>query len=121
VLDSNVVLKAGEGRDHEFRIESDLILSSDAGELVVHFAPYEHEPKPATHLNELAEIVNCRLSHACVYTDGVLRLVLEHEGGRMHVLTVEPDPRYEAWMYTHKNYILACRAGGRLPGWQPET
>jgi len=111
-LDSNVVVSVGDDRAHEFRIENDIVLSTDEGELVVRYNPYAHEATPPTHITELTTIVGRRVSSASAYTDGVL--VLDFEDGAVHALRVEPKERYEAWTYTHESFILSCPPGGRL-------
>jgi hypothetical protein len=112
VLDSNVVLKVGDDREHEFRIENDITVSTDNEDVVVHYDPYSHERTSPRHITELASIVGARLSHASAYNDGTLVLVVDHE--HVHSMTVEPKARYEAWTYTYGNYILSCPPGGRL-------
>jgi hypothetical protein len=112
VLDSNVVLKAGDDREHEFRIENDFTLSTGAGEITVHYDPYSAERRPPTHITELSAIVDCRLSHASAFTDGTLLLVVDH--GHIQAIRVKPKALYEAWTYTYGNYILSCPPGGRL-------
>jgi hypothetical protein len=109
-LDSNVVIFAGANRDHEFRIENDIRLSSSSSEVLVHFSPYDEPRGRPAHITELAALVTLRIAHARAYLSGVLELVFE-DGT---VATVEPKSRTEAWTYTHGTRVLACPPGGRL-------
>jgi len=112
VLDSAVVLKVGDNREHEFRIETDFRISLASEDLKVHFNPYGHDSAPPCHLSKLATIVGHSLDDASAFTDGVL--VLSFDDGPVRSLRVEPLDRYEAWTYTFGNYILSCPPGGRL-------
>jgi hypothetical protein len=111
-LDSNVVISAGEHREYRFRIEQDFILSIDGSDLGVHFDAYVNRPTAPRHMNELAALVRCRIGLATAGTNGVLRLTFEGEPVRS--ITVRPHALYEAWTYTHGNYILACPPGGEM-------
>ncbi len=109
-MDSNIVIFAGDHREHEIRIEADIEFDSPATPeaLVVRYDPYNRQAPIREHLTELASIVSRRVVHAYPYSSGVLKLELD-DGT---TLTVEPLDRYEAWMYTFGNYILACPPGG---------
>jgi len=111
-LDSNVVIFAGEGREYQFRIEQDFVLSIDEAELTVHFAAYKNPPNGPRHMDELAALVRRRISHATTGTDGALHL--SFEGRPARTITVPPHDRYEAWTYVHGNYILSCPPGGDM-------
>jgi hypothetical protein len=111
-LDSNVVIFAGDHREYQFRIEQDFILSVDGSDLRVRFDAYENRPSTPRHMNELAALVRCRIGLATAGTNGVLRLTFEGEHARS--ITVLPHDRYEAWTYTHGNYILPCPPGGEM-------
>jgi hypothetical protein len=79
VLDSNVVLKAGDDRDHEFRIENDFSLSTEDGDRIVHYDPYGSESGHASNLDELATIIGRRVHHATAYANGRARPELQRQ------------------------------------------
>ena len=109
-LDSDIVIHAGERREHEFRIENEIILENDARNyrLVVRYNPFDRSHPVREKLTELSAIIGTTVFHARAYMDGTLELVLS-DGS---VLTVMPEERFEAWTYTFGNYILASPPGG---------
>jgi hypothetical protein len=70
-------------------------------------------------MNELAVLVRSRIARASAGIDGSLSLTFEGEPARR--IIVPPLERYEAWMYTHGNYILACPPGGLMDPLPDET
>lgn len=112
ILDSNVVIKVGTNREHEFRIENDIRLSTNAGLLVVHYDPYRRQGHPPKNVTELAMVVGAHLGAAAAFVDGRLELRFSHSVIRE--LTVEPNEKYEAWTYTFGSYILNSPPGGDL-------
>jgi Family of unknown function (DUF6188) len=109
-LDSNVVIFLGPRREHEFRIENDILVdnASNGSNYVVKYDPYNRSDPVRQGLTELSSIVATRVVHAKAYVDGILEITL-NDGT---VLTVHPKEKYEAWTYTFGNYILACPPGG---------
>jgi hypothetical protein len=109
-LDSNIVIFVGEHRQHELRLENDIIVQdrySDCS-FIVRYDPYNRTKPVRENLTELAAIIDHRVEHARAYVSGVLELEIS---GRL-TIKVEPMDRYDAWMYTYGNYILACPPGG---------
>lgn len=109
-LDSNVVIYAGEHRQHEFRIENEFTVeNSDTGShFLVKYDPYNKGNPVRENLTELTTIIESKVLHARAYVNGVLELVLSSGA----VITVEPLDKYEAWTYAFENYILNCPPGG---------
>jgi hypothetical protein len=111
-LDSAVVLALGENREQEFRLENDISLVTPAGELVVHFGPYEAPRSEPTHITELASIVNHKVVSACAFDDGVLELSFDIPTVR--TLRVQPLSKFEAWTYWDGRSLMVCPPGGQL-------
>jgi hypothetical protein len=109
-LDSNVVIFVGQHREHEFRIENDIILTNyrNGPAIVVGYDPYSHGDPVREHLTELSSVVNTKLLHAKAFMEGILELNFDNGV----VLSVQPLGKYEAWTYTFGNYILSCPPGG---------
>jgi hypothetical protein len=112
-LDSNIVVYAGKKRDHEFRIENDVLLrfGGTNSVVVVRYDPYRHDGPIRENLTEVASILPRTIRHARAYMTGRLELVLT---GNL-VLSVDrfpPDRPFEPWTYTHGDFILSCPPGG---------
>lgn len=113
-LDSNVVIHVGANREHEFRIENEFTVTNkaEASHFWVRYDPYNASRPVRENLTELAAIVAARVTHARASASGVLELSLNDES----IIRVEPKDKYEAWMYTCGDYILACPPGGFAAG-----
>jgi Family of unknown function (DUF6188) len=114
VLDGSIVLLFGLTREHELRVgnESDVMLDGTDGAILVHYDPFAGETAVAQNVNQLCAVVLRTVTWAAAYVDGILELKFNNGVA----LRVEPHPRYEAWVYTYGNYILACPPGGDLRG-----
>jgi Family of unknown function (DUF6188) len=112
-LDSNVVILIGSRREHEFRIENDIVMENpgDGSSLWVSYDPYNRSDPTRQNLTALAGIIGRTVVRARAYIAGSLEIVLD-DGT---VLIVAPKETYEAWTYTFGNFILACPPGGFSP------
>jgi hypothetical protein len=108
VLDSNVVIMAGNHREHSFRIENAINVRESSQVYTVRYDPYNRQHPSILNITELASIVSKQLIHARAFMSGTLELSFSNNT----VITVQPLDHYEAWMYTYGNFILACPPGG---------
>src|SRR5260221_983634 len=77
--DTNVVIFAGQDREHDFRIETDVRLTNtETGDSIL----VRYKPATSAHslqgITELAEIIGTEILHACAYVDGSLELVFSN-------------------------------------------
>lgn len=109
-LDSNVVIYAGSGREHEFRIENSFVVANGSRQelYTVRYEPYNRNIPIRENLTELSVVVTSTILGARAYVSGVLELDLDND----LLIRVEPMERYEAWTYTFGTFILACPPGG---------
>jgi hypothetical protein len=110
ILDSNVVIYAGERRQHEFRIESNfsLVNDMDGSSIAVEFDPYTVGSTGPCGITELAGLVPRIILRSFAYMDGSLDLVFS-ESLR---LAVPSSADFEPWSYTFGSFLLHSPAGG---------
>jgi hypothetical protein len=111
-LDSNIVLFAGHERQYQFRIETDLTLSIAGTSVIVHYAAYAGTANVPRNIDALAALVRSRILRAEAASNGLLTLTFD--GPEARAITVKPDGRFEAWTYSHGEYVLSCPPGGDL-------
>ena len=109
-LGNIIQIVCGQHYDHKFNIENDITVANptDGSCFVVRYDPYNRTNPVRENLTELSAIIDSEVLHARAYMDGVLELLLSSGAA----LTIRPKDKYEAWMYTFGNYILACPPGG---------
>jgi hypothetical protein len=107
-FDYAVTLSTDSG--FEIRVETPFVLrDGSGGEVRINpEAPGDLAPRVLQLLHQLVDLV--------VRTTG--ELVMSFEGD--HVITVSPDPRFEAWtLVGPKGQRVVCNPGGGTSEWSP--